>query len=218
MHRVSVSLLVCGLASSAYAIVPFHEPFALNASNWRQSDGLTDLSWMASGGLDGSSFASAPFNFVNQPANATPIIVRGATTYNTSGNALFGDWRTDPVTEVLVDLRHDASVPLTFFARFSPGAAGAVALAAVTLPAGSWQQVRFGIVPAVPPLIFEGPGVTYDTVFSSVARVQFGVLVPQDLAGVDQNFRFDVDNIRVVPSPGALVFLGLAMLGVRRKR
>lgn len=218
--RQSLAVVVgFGFALPALAIVPFNEPFAANASNWRQSDGLTDLAWSASGALDGSSFASAPFNFVNQTANATPIMFRGSTLYNTSGNALFGDWRADPVTEVLADVRHNSGVPLTFFSRFSPGAAGAVALSPVVVPSGEWQQVRFTILPFNPLTFFyEGPGVTYDTVFTNVARVQFGVMVPQALAGVDQNFQFDIDNIRMVPAPGGVAMIVALGVCARRRR
>lgn len=220
MSRIVVAVIVSGIAVPGLAIVPFNEPFSSSANNWRQSDGLTDLSWNSNGALDGTSFASAPFNFVNQTANATPILFRGSTLYNTSGNLLFGDWRTDPVTEVLADVRQNSGVPLTFFSRFSPGAAGAVALSAATVPSGEWQQVRFTILPFNPQTFFyEGPGVTYDTVFTSVARVQFGVLVPQELAGLDQGFQFDLDNIRIVPTPGGLALLALASLcGHRRRR
>lgn len=219
MRTVILALLVGGSAMPALAIVPFVEPFAANASNWRQSDGATDLAWSASGALDGSSFGSAPFNFVNQTANATPILFRGSTQYNTSGNALFGDWRTDPVTEVIADVRQNSGVPLTFFSRFSPGAAGAVALSSTTVASNTWQQVHFTILPFDPLTFFyEGPGVSYDTVFTNVARVQFGVLVPTELAGVDRNFQFDIDNIRVVPTPGAVALLGLAGVVARRRR
>lgn len=213
-------MLAASACGSAWAIVPFTERFDANASNWRASDGLTDLSWSAMGGPGGSAFVSGPFNFVNQAANATPIIYRGQTTYNSSGGAIFGDWRTDPVRTVSVDVRHNASVALTFFARFAPAGPGAVALATATVPAGEWRTLEFAIAPAVPPLIFEGPGVTYDTVFSNVSRVQFGVLVPQELAGVDRGFQFDLDNVAILPGAGvvAMVGMGLGVVGRRRRR
>jgi len=219
MRICAAVVVTLGCSVSALGIVPFQEPFASGASNWRQADGVTDLAWSASGALDGSSYASTPFNFLNQPANATPIMFRGSTQYNTSGNAIFGDWRTDPVTEVIADVRHNAGVPLTFFSRFSPGAAGAVALSSSIVAGEVWQEVHFVILPFHPQTFFyEGPGVTYDTVFANVARVQFGVLVPQELAGVDQAFRFDIDNIRVVPAPGAAAMLALAGVVARRRR
>lgn len=199
--RAFIVLTAATLAAPAFAtIAPFTEEFVSGAANWRQSDGISSLAWTASGALDGSAFAGASFNFVNQPANATPIIFRGSTTYGTSGGAIFGDYRIDPVARVRVTVRQNSTSPLTFFARFSPGAAGAVALATTPVMPGRWQTLTFDIAPTSP-LIYEGPGVTYTTVFTNVARVQFGVMVPQALAGVDQNFQFDIDNIALLPPP-----------------
>ena len=199
--RIFVALAVAGVCASALgAIAPFTEPFATDASNWRQSDGISTLTWTPMGALDGTSYGGATFNFVNQPANATPIVFRGATTYGTSGGAIFGDYRTDPVARVRIDVRQNSGVPLMFFARFSPGAAGGVALAPMPVMPGGWQTITFNIGPT-DAVIYEGPGVTYTTVFSNVTRVQFGVLVPSSLAGVDQVFQFDLDNIALLPPP-----------------
>lgn len=200
-NRTSIMLASISVAVPAFAtIAPFTETFVVDASNWRQSDGVSTLIWSSAGALDGSAFGGATFNFVNQPANATPIIFRGSTTYGTSGGAIFGDYRNDPVARVRISVRQNCTVPVIFFARFSPGAAGAVALATAPVTPGAWQTVTFDVGPASP-LIYEGPGVTYTTVFTNVARVQFGVLVPQALAGVDQSFQFDIDNIMFLPPP-----------------
>jgi hypothetical protein len=139
-------LAVAGVCTSALGtIAPFTESFVTDASNWRQSDGISPLTWTSSGALDGTSYGGATFNFVNQPANATPIVFRGATTYGTSGGAVFGDYRADPVARVRIDVRQNSGVPLMFFARFSPGAAGGVALAPMPVMSGGWQTITFNI-------------------------------------------------------------------------
>jgi hypothetical protein len=214
-----VCVVVAAAGSTALGVInPFTEEFPGVASNWRNFNGSADLSPVLTGGPDGGSYGSGLFNFVAQANGATPVVIRGQDTYGTSGGAFFGDWIGAGVTQLSVYVRQNTGQALTFFARpaVSP-APGAIALAFNPVPSGVWTQLTFAINPSSPQFIsFEGGD--FNTVFSNVGRLQFGVVVPQALAGVDQNFVFDVDKVAIVPAPASLGLLGLGMVVLRRRR
>ncbi len=189
--------------------VPFTEDFAADAAGWYDAAGTSPLSWVAAGGPDGGSFASTTFTFVNSAADDTAIQFRAQDEFGSSGGALEGNWIEDGVAGFSAFVRHDAGVPLAFFTRFSgPGNfPGAVAVSFAPVPANTWTPIAFAIDPASPQFVsFEGTD--FDIVFSNVGHVQVGVSVPEELAGVDQSFTFDIDKPAIVPEPTALGFLG----------
>lgn len=213
----SVAVMIT-TGSSFAAVVPFTETFAADGANWRNSTS-NPVTWSASGGDGGSAYVSGPFNFVNNVANDTPVILRGQSNFNSSGGALFGNWIADGVTSFSIAVRHNASGPLTFFSRFASPAAfpGAVAVNYAPVMPNTWTTLTFPINAANPQFIsFEGAD--FNTVFSNVGRVQVGVSVPASMAGVDQVFAFDLDTVSLVPTPGALALLGLAGVFARRRR
>ena len=68
-------------------------------------------------------------------------------------------------------------------------------------------------------LSFEGSD--FESVFSNVGHVQFGVSVPVGFGGTPDVFTFDVDNVSVstIPEPtSSIVLLGVAVCALRRKR
>jgi hypothetical protein len=211
-------------AVAGAATVPFTEEFSADASSWRgnpNSAGSLDA-WSASGGADGGGFVSESFNFVGSTFGAQgPVIFRGPS--SASGGAFTGNWIADAVHEVSVYVRHDAPVPITFFARFaSPmGFPGAIAVDSSSVAAGEWTELTFLIDPASPQWVsFEGSD--FATVFSSIGIVQIGAVIPEALAGVDQAVRFDLDRVslRGVPEAAGLGLLGLgacALLALARK-
>lgn len=218
-HVSSILALLALSGTAMAATVPFTEHFASSASSWRDAAGAVDLAWVPVGGPDASSYASGTFNFQASVVNDTPVLFRGQNNYNSSGGAFVGNWITDGVTLVTAQVRHNAPVPLNFFGRFaSPfGFPGAVAVDFVPVAPGQWQTITFAINPASPQFIsFETSD--FNTVFSNIGRVQFGVSVPAAMAGVNQSFTFDVDQVSIVPAPGALALLGLGMLARRRRR
>src|SRR5262245_52249564 len=222
MTRHTYALTIAASASMAGAalgaIVPFTEDFTTDAANWRNASGVSALNWVAAGGPDGGSYASGTFNFQANLAGDTPVLHRGQDGFGSSGGAFFGNWIADGVTQVTVAVRQDSGVPLTFFGRFATSPfPGAVAINFAPVPSGVWTTLSFAINPASPQFIsFEGSDFT--TVFGNIGRVQFGVSVPQSLAGVNQNFTFDIDKITIVPAPGGLAVLALAAAGARRRR
>jgi len=201
------------------ATVPFTEDFAAGNSNWRESTGLGPLDWNAAGGPDGGAFASTPFSFVQLAANATPVLFRGQSGFGSSGGAFAGDWVAGGVDGFSLSVRHDAGVPLNFFARFAAPAnfPGAAKVFVIPVPSDTWTLLSTTLPD--PSLAFEGP-LTYQQVFGNVGNVQIGVAVPAGLAGVDQNYHFSIDKVSIVPEPATLALLvggGLAALS-RRSR
>jgi hypothetical protein len=213
-------------AVASAATVPFTEEFTTDASSWRgnpNSAGSLDA-WSASGGADGGGYVSESFNFAGSVFGAQgPVIFRGPA--SASGGAFTGNWIADAVREVSVYVRHDAPVPITFFARFaSPmGFPGAIAVDFSPVAAGEWTELTFLIDPTSPQWAsFEGSD--FATVFSSIGIVQLGAVIPEALAGVDQSVRFDLDRValRPVPEAGALGAFSIAacalLAAVRMKK
>lgn len=217
MRTVLALSIAFGFSAVHAAVVPFTEDFAHDSANWRDAVGLSDLGWQATGGPDGGSYAFGTFNFVHSNENDTPAILRAQDEWNSSNNAFVGDWLADGVTQFSMMVRHDAPVPLTFFTRFAspanfPGAAG---VAFVPVMPNTWTQVSFDIDPNNPAIVTEG--VPFQDVFSNIGHVQIGVMVPADLAGLDQVFTFDVDKVSIVPEPATLALLALGAMTLRRR-
>jgi hypothetical protein len=202
---------------SLAASVPFVEGFDTGTSGWLDN-ASSSLSFVASGGQDGG-YVATQFNFVGSSAGGQgPVLFRGNAT--ASGGAFTGNWIIDGVGTLSAWVRHDADVPLTYFARFATpaGFPGAIAIdfTPVASSAGpdGWTRIDFAIDPASTQFVsFEGSD--FASVFSSVGRVQIGVSIPAALAGVDRVVRFDLDTVGIAaaaPEPASCAAL-LALLG-----
>lgn len=217
IHAASAATLIVLSSATAGALtVPFTENFASSSSGWTNS-ASSALDFVASGGPDASGYASSAFNFAGTNAQSTPAILRGQS--GASGNEFFGNWITAPVSGLSFYFRHDASEALTVFTRWtgasSPAFPGVVSLGSPILP-NTWTLVTVPISAGMP-LIAE-PGGTYAGIFSQVARLQVGVL-PGSLAGQNVSVRFDIDQVSIVPVPGAAVVAAAgAGLLIRRRR
>lgn len=212
---VASTLMVAHRAAAA--TVPFTETFNANSANWFvDSLGTTPLIWNATGGPDGSAFASIAFNLVNSAPNDTPLLFRAQDEFGSSGGAFVGNWVTDGVNGFSASVRHNAGVPLNFFVRFAGPAnfPGANNVFFVPVPSGTWTELT-AVLPN-PNLIFEGP-FTYNQVFSNIGHVQIGISVPQGLAGVDAPFSFDIDNVGIVPEPTSLALLAIGACVIGRR-
>lgn len=226
----AVVLALTAVSSQARAaIVPFTENFATNAADWRQADGTTALSWNALGGPDASSYASAPFSFLNQGPGARPAILRAHDEYGTggsSGGAFVGNWLAEGVTGFSTWVRHNAPVPLSFYVRYadpnnSPAAASFEF--APILP-NTWTKLTFNIAFGTPNLFLEGPPSLsfYNQIFDSIGHVQIGAETPGELAGNPLTYTFDVDQPTLLPEPATASFVilvgGMALLGRRSRK
>lgn len=213
-------LLMLSPASMAPAsTVLFTEEFSDSSSSWYDAAGSAPLGWQASGGPDGGSFAQTDFNFVASAAEDTPVLFRAQDEFGSSGGAFEGDWIADGVTEFSAFVHHDTGMPLTFFTRFSGpfNFPGATSIEFAPVPSGTWTLVSFLIQPGSPQFVtFEGSD--FETVFGNIGHVQIGVSVPEALAGIDDPFTFSIDKPTIVPEPGTLALLGVAVCCSRISR
>jgi hypothetical protein len=216
------------MPASAGVVVPTTEHFATDAANWHDNSGTAEVSWVASGGPDGSSYVSTAFNFVDLPpgvpipGNAVALF-RAQDEFNSSDNAFVGDWVSSGVSEFSFYVRHSASMPLNFFARFATPA-NAPAWSGVEfapVAPNTWTLITIAISLSNPGLFFEGPPgagqAEFNAVFGNLGHVQIGAFAA-GLAGVDQTVTFDLDQPTITPAPGAVGLLGLALLTRRRRR
>lgn len=216
-----LSLFTLTLASPALAQpqIPFTEDFVTDSANWRDAVGVGVLDWLANGGPDGGAFAQGPFNFVASQPDDTPVILRAHDSFGSSGGAFTGNWINAGVTLLSAQVRHNATVPLTYFVRLvgPNNFPGAVAINFAPAPPNQWTEISFVIDENSPQFVtFEGSD--FATIFSDIANIQFGVSVPPALSGVNQEFAFDVDKVTIVPEPAMIALLGLGALVLARRR
>ncbi|MFZ4572935.1 MAG: hypothetical protein ACOYN0_00975, partial [Phycisphaerales bacterium] len=210
-----VAITLCAAGASA-VVVPFTETFESSTAAWSSAAAFTPLSYTGSGGPDGSGFGSTPVPFSAFTPFAQPLIFRGQGNFNSSGNAMFGDWIAAGVTTFSFSVRHNAPEPIDFFARFTPAfGAGVVGLTQGPVQPNVWTTLSVAINASNPNLIYEG---TAFPVFGNINRTQVGILVPPSLAGNPGSFTFDIDNVSVTPAPGAAGLLAIGAIAAGRRR
>jgi hypothetical protein len=217
-------LTAVSFASAAQAVtVPYTENFPTDNANW-QNNARTFATFNATGGPGDSSYISVPFNFQAAAANATPVLFRAnpSTPFGpASGGNFVGNWLAGEVSQVRAYVRHNATEPLTYFGRFadSLGFPGFIVGDEVTVQPNVWTPIDLWISPNNPNNFDEGQ--PFAAVFDNIGFLQFGVFVPTGLAGVNQGFTFDIDQVTVdVPEPTSLAMAGLAVtaFGLIRRR
>jgi hypothetical protein len=178
------------------------------------------LNHVASGGPDGGSYASASTAL----AGTSMVLFRAQDEFNSSAHALEGNWIADGAGEFSAFVRHNAPMPLTYFARFSgPGnSPGGIAVKFAPVISGVWTQLKFAINPGNPEFVtFEGS--SFSTVFTNIGHLQLGVNVPAALAGNITQYTFDIDKASLaapVPEPTAFVasvIAGMSLMCWRRR-
>jgi hypothetical protein len=212
----------------AIPAVTFTENFNTTANWSTTSPVLTAPALSVSGGPDGSSYVSRTATAAGAPDLNPPVPVvlfRAQDGFNSSGNQFVNNWLSGNITQVTAYVRHNASVPLPFFLRFTPpaGTPGIIFETGSLTPASvnsDWTKLTFDINPSNPFFTPEGPPSLYGTVLSDVGRMQIGFTVPVGF-GLDPNtYIYDLDIVSSVPEPASwMLLMGAAMIGwVRRKR
>lgn len=207
---------------------PVVEGFDTGVNNWRNA-ASAELTYVPTGGPDGSGYASTTFNLMNitggEPGSreASVILVRGRTLtvpgvgeFVASDGAFFGDWLRS-AGELRVMVRHNAPEDLYFLGRIAvPNNSPAVGVDfPIAVSPNEWTELVMPIDLGSPLLVPQGPGTPeslFNTVFSNVGNIQFGFYAPTSLGGIDQDYTLDIDNITLsrVPEPATIALVGIA--------
>jgi hypothetical protein len=215
--RLSFAIVLAAAAPALAVLNPYTETFSSPAASWSSSAVFTPLNYPSSGGPDGSGYGSAPFGFAGNVNGDFPIMFRAQGSFGSSAGAFVGDWLGAGVTTFSFSVRDSVPFPVQYFARFSSGGPGVVALESTPVAPNTWTTFSIGINPSTP-FIYEGAPTLFGQTFGAMDRLQIGVVVDANLAGQAGPFTFDVDNVAIAPAPasGAVLLLGLA--GRRRRR
>jgi hypothetical protein len=220
---VAALALASGAGAASALTVPFTEDFTTHVAGWENATN-NPLSFVASGGSDGGSYASGTFNYFNfvGPFGSGPVTFRGQDEDNASGLAFVGDWIAGGVQTVSIWVRQNTTETLGYFLRIATSAnfPGAVINSTTLVAPNTWTQVSFDIDPNSP--LCTGEGVTCAQALANVAHLQFGTTAPAALTGLDQVFTLDIDKITIssVPEPTTMLLLagGLAGLAWQSRR
>ena len=213
VRALAVVVALAASAASAAAETFFIEDFSGGSANWRFNTANDPaLGAPSSGGPDGGAYVS---HTLVLPSASSQLLFRAQTPYSSSGLAYTGDWIAQGVYEVTAWVRHNATAPLAFNARFAnennfPGAS----YYSADVPAHTWTKVTFDVTASSPQNVtYEGTD--YATVMSSVGNMQFGVNIPDGLGGTGP-VTFDLDKIEIlaVPEPGAAALIAAGLAGV----
>jgi hypothetical protein len=207
------AFLVLTISASAL-VVPFNEEFATGNSNWLAGNS-SPATWVATGGVDGGGYISAPGTIVSSGFGA--IVFRGNATNNASGGAFVGDWLAGGVNTFNAYVRHNALADLNIFARLDSGGGRAGSSVNFLVAPNTWTLLSVPILDSASSFQSYGgasPGggvpnaAGFSSIFSGIQNIQIVVAPDSALAG--QAYSFDVDGISVVPEPSTMGLVGLA--------
>lgn len=228
-----LGLLGTGVQGATPVATPVLEGFDSGPNNWRNAASQL-LGFEATGGPDGSSYVTTTFNLLEavggapgERAAATTLIrtvklqdpISGEETISSDG-AFFGSW-LGSAGEFRFSVRHNAPEPLYFFARLAvPNRSPAVGVDyPISVQPNEWTELVMPVDLTFPHLVAQGGGSPEDIlrdvfIEEGVEWIQFGIYTPTSLAGVDQNYTLDLDNVMLtaVPEPATLALVGMAGL------
>jgi hypothetical protein len=204
-------------AAAGAVTVPFTEAFATDVAGWENA-ASAPLTFEASGGPDGSGYASTTFNYFgfSNPFGGGPVIFRASDSDDPSGDAFVGNWITAGVETISVWFYHEAPEALTPFLRIASSFnfPGAVFDATTAVAPSTWTQVVFDIDPDSP--LCTGETVTCAAALANVGNVQLGTDAPAGLIASNEAYFLGIDDVAInaVPEPGTSLLLAGALVGL----
>ncbi|MEM0965089.1 MAG: PEP-CTERM sorting domain-containing protein [Verrucomicrobiota bacterium] len=217
-----ISACVAGFSiTSSFGMVnpPFIETFDTNDSGWLDGDSGTPDYFSSDGVGDSGYISFSPASFTTGTTgpggfgDPLAILMRG-NAGSASGDAFVGDWITEGVTEISVNVRHNFGSDLNFYARLNRGfgqAASTANNAVYSIAPNTWTKITLPIEDSNPPFLSYGGG-TFGSVFSDLNDLQFGLYLPASTAF--DSLKFDIDNVSVVPEPSSYALLSGLIVGV----
>lgn len=209
--------LLFGASTSQAATIGFVEDFDTDVAGWEDNVNHP-IGFVASGGVDGGSYATTTFNYNGfaSPFGGGPVTHRGSFSDNASGGAFVGDYLAEGVGAIKISFRHNAPEAINLFLRVATSVnfPGAVVNQALDVPANQWTELTFAIEPFSPACT--GEAVPCAAAFSNVQNIQFGTNAPAGLLDDDVAYSLDIDRITIVPipEPGTALLMGLGLLGL----
>jgi hypothetical protein len=209
----AAAIAACGVLPAPALTVPFTENFPINAANWLNGSG-TAANWIASGGADGGGYISAPGTIDTNGFG--PIVFRGNNAQDASGDAFVGNWITGGVSLFTAYVRHNAPTNLFFYVRLDRGAGNAASSNPLEVAPNTWTQLSIPITNSLGTNgeVFQSYGAAitnFNAIFTNIQNVQIALSSGQDPITVGQTYTIDLDQPAVIPEPGTVALIGLAL-------
>ncbi len=223
MHTKLLYKTLCGLVFSvipSHAVTSFVEHFDSGNANWRLNS-----STAATQVIDGSNtYITVARNFESLSAGSGAVLLRAQDEFNSSNHAFEGNYLTDGVISVSALFRHNLPEAAELFVRFANpnNFPGATAEVTSLVSPNVWTPITIQINAANSEFVtFEGSD--FNTIFSNIGHLQFGVNIPASVAGTATNYGFDLDTVSIVatgaaPEPSSLFLFSLTGLLIFRRR
>jgi uncharacterized protein (TIGR03382 family) len=221
LRHTTALLALAGLAAApafAGAVtldLPVTETFDADNAGWADGPG-NPAAFNPAGFI--TSEVSLPLPQPPSPfAPASAVIFRANA--GASGDGFFGNYSASGVDSISFDLSNVSPGPFAFLVRLSagPGQSVVSSLAPVVAPGGpdAFTTVTIPLtINDVDVAGFASPG----AVLANVTSLQIVAVEIPNVSPGEGTALFALDNVTLVPAPGAAALLGLGLAGLTRRR
>jgi hypothetical protein len=219
MNPIIIPTIALFASASFAGVTPFTETFESGANGWLQGS-FSAPTHVASGAMDGSAYISSSAD-LNSAGPFGLTIFRGQDDFDASGDAFVGNYLASGINQISFDFRHNAGQDLGIALRVATSfnfPAFAVELPAA-IGSDEWTTLSFDLSFFNPLLTIEGAPTpqAFNEIMEAIGNIQVSADRPDGLTTplvVD----FDLDNVRITPTPSTLALLSIGGLGMTRRR